>query len=95
MSTNRIQQYIEEARQRLNRDSAETTNERLEWALQDSEQICETEIEKLFFMAWVEILERYRIQGWYRSWMSQYHIYGTSTGGCCAGYLVHPPGIEL
>jgi hypothetical protein len=82
MSTNRIQQYIEEAKQRLNRDAAETINERLEWALQDSEQVCETEIEKLFFMVWVEILERYRIQGWYRSWMSQYHVRGSSTGGC-------------
>lgn len=78
---NRLIQFASEVQQRLEEIAAGTIAQHLEWTLRDADKLCESEIEKFFLLAWVEKLEQYRIQGWFRGWMSSYHI-SNGIAGC-------------
>ncbi len=63
---NKLIQFVSEAQQRLEENAAGTIAQHLKWALKDADKFCESEIEKFFFLAWIEKLEEYRVQGWFR-----------------------------
>lgn len=70
-------QFLAESQKRLEEFTREGIAQILEWTWADVETLCESKIEKLFLLAWVEKLEEYRLMGWFRGWTSRYYIVGS------------------